>query len=97
MASGKITDMRNFELYRNEVLVPFISVIREKLYGFNPGSVIPNELNDMSWIDDGQSQLESILDEKTQNNMAALKIMLNKHSAARQLICHLSSDHSRHS
>ena len=40
----------------------------------------------MSWIDGGQLQLESMIDEKTQKNMAALKIMLNKHSAARTAV-----------
>ena len=32
-ASGKTTDIRNFEFYRDEVLIPFVSLIREKVYG----------------------------------------------------------------
>ena len=44
-ASGKTTDIRNFEFYRDEVLIPFVGLIREKVYGCNPGSAIPNELS----------------------------------------------------
>ena len=64
-ASGKTTEVRNFEFYRDEVLIPFFSLIQEKVYGWIPGSAIPNELTAVSWINGGKSQLDSMLDENT--------------------------------
>mmetsp|Transcript_22410 Transcript_22410/g.25830 ORF Transcript_22410/g.25830 Transcript_22410/m.25830 type:complete len:192 (-) Transcript_22410:151-726(-) len=49
---GKTTDQINFEYYREAVLIPFITTIREKLFGHSPGTDIPIELTAFGLVDE---------------------------------------------
>ena len=41
---GKIADQINFEYHREAILIPFITTICEKLFGYSSGTDIPIEL-----------------------------------------------------
>ena len=65
---------KKFIHYNDEVLVPFIRSIREKL-GWKNGQAIPDCLKACSWFDSDIGQLQTMIDD-------AKKIVRNKHSAA---------------
>ena len=72
---------KKFIHYNDEVLVPFIRSIREKL-GWKNGQAIPDCLKARSWFDGDIGQLQTMIDEAREAMDDAEKIVRNKHSAA---------------
>ena len=72
---------KKFIHYNDEVLVPFIRSIREKL-GWKNGQAIPDCLKACSWFDGDIGQLQTMIDEAREAMDDAEKIVRNKHSAA---------------
>ena len=79
-------EQRNFAFYRKEVLLPFIALVRENLYGLKMGDPVPYELTAVSWSDGASVQLNAITDEQQQEMDSELKISSNKHSASRTAV-----------
>ena len=67
--------------YNDEVLLPFIRSIREKL-GWKPGQPVPDWLKACSWFDGDIGQLQTMLYEAREALDDVEKIVHNKHSAA---------------
>ena len=84
--SGKTSEQRNFEWYRENVLLPFIKNIRRVLYQHDINTPIPDELSAVAWCDGALTQLASITNESQQIDDAANKISTCKHSAARTAV-----------
>ncbi len=72
---------KKFIHYNDEVLLPFIRSIREKL-GWKKGQPIRDYLNACSWFDGDIGQLQTMIDEAREALDEAEKICRNKHSAA---------------
>ena len=81
--SGKTSEQRNFEWYRENVLLPFIKNVRSRLYQHDDNTFIPDELSAVCWCDGANTQLLAITNEKQQIEDALNKIITCKHSAAR--------------
>ena len=81
--SGKTSELRNFEWYRENVLLPFIKNVRSRLYQHDNNTPIPDELSAVCWCDGANTQLAAIINEEQQNDDATNKIITCKHSAAR--------------
>ena len=81
--SGKTSEQRNFEWYRENVLLPFIKNVRCRLYQHDIDSPIPDELSAVCWCDGANTQLAAITNEDQQKEDASNKIITCKHSAAR--------------
>ena len=84
--SGTTAEQRNFSYYRKCILLPFISLVRERLYGWKPGTPIPDALTAVCWNDGANVQLNSIVSEEQQIHDAKMKIITNKHSASRTAV-----------
>jgi len=72
---------KKFMHYNDNVLLPFIRAIREKL-GWRPGQPVPDWLKAVSWSDGDIGQLQTLLMEAREALDEAEKIVRNKHSAA---------------
>ena len=84
---------KKFIHYNDDVLLPFIRAIREKL-GWNKGQPVPECLKSCSWFDGDIGQLQTMLYEAREALDLAGRICRNKHSAAAtgtQQPCDLSS------
>ena len=74
----------NFSIYRRDILPnETVDIIRNKTYGWQPGTEIPNELKAVLWCDGAISQLSCVCDDNQQQIEAARKIASNKHNASR--------------
>jgi len=93
-AATQITvEQWNFTFYRLEILIPFIGLVRQKLYGHVEGEHIPESLTAVSWTDGAAVQLNVIVGERQQAIDKQLKIVSNKHNASRTAVeqpCDLS-------
>ena len=72
---------KKFIHYNDDVLLPFIQGLREKL-GLRPGQEIPEWMTAVSWFDGDIPQLQTMLYEAREAIDAAERIIRNKHSAA---------------
>ena len=81
-------ESRVAEIYRNKVYYPFIKRIRTDHYEMsNDNSTkIPDNLTAVSWMDGCRGQLKLTTTEKVLETEKALKIITNKHSAARTAV-----------
>ena len=86
VVSGTTAEQRNFSYYRKCILLPFISLVRERLYGWKPGTPIPDALTAVCWNDGANVQLNSIVSEEQQIHDEKMKIITNKHSASRTAV-----------
>ena len=78
----KLTLVISFTVhYNDDVLVPFIESIREKL-GWTKGQPVPDYLRCCSWFDGDIGQLQTMLFEAREAMDDFLNIVRNKHSAA---------------
>ena len=84
--SGKTSEQRNFEWYRENVLLPFIKNVRSRLYQHDVNSPIPDELSAVCWYNGANTQLAAITNEVQQKEDACNKIITCKHSAARTYV-----------
>lgn len=83
---------KKFEHYNNEVLLPFIRSIREKL-GWKRGQPVEGCLKCVSWSDGDIGQLQTLVYEAREALDEAENIIRNKHASAstgRQQPCDLS-------
>ena len=81
--NNKTTEQRNFEYYREKVLFPFITSIRESLFDWIPGTPIPDTLAAVCWSDGTCTQLQAITTEKQQRTDRTNKVTTCKHSTTR--------------
>ena len=72
---------KKFIHYNDDVLLPFISSLREKL-GWKNGQPVPESLKACSWFDGDIGQLQTMLFESREALDDVEKICRNKHSAA---------------
>ncbi|KAL7536826.1 LOW QUALITY PROTEIN: hypothetical protein ACHAXR_007426 [Thalassiosira sp. AJA248-18] len=72
---------KKFMQYNDDVLLPFIRAIREKL-GWKKGQTVPDSLKAVSWFDGDIGQLQTMLFEAREALDLAEQICRNKHSAA---------------
>jgi len=72
---------KKFIHYNDDVLVPFIRRIREKL-GWRKGQPVPESLRASSWFDGDIGQLQTMLFEAREALDEYERIVRNKHSAA---------------
>jgi hypothetical protein len=79
-------EARVAKIYREEVYYPFIKQIRTNDYQMNEKESIPDNLTAVSWMDGCHGQLKLIMTEAVLKNKKKLKIISNKHSAARTAV-----------
>ena len=72
---------KKFIHYNDDVLLPFIRSIRQKL-GWKPDTPVPDYLKAASWFDGDIGQLQTMLFEAREALDNAEKICRNKHAAA---------------
>ena len=56
-------DKDRYRIYRDEVLLPFLSKSREEFGGWVKGTPIPQELKAVSWSDGDLAQIDNIVNE----------------------------------
>jgi hypothetical protein len=83
---GQSKEARVAKIYRKEVYYPFIKQIRTNDYQMNEKESIPDNLTVVSWMDGCHGQLKLIMTEAVLKNKKKLKIISNKHSAARTAV-----------
>ena len=77
-------DIQRFKIYRDEILLPFISKSREEFSGFwREGMPIPPELTAISWCDGDLSQISNITCIESIQLYNEKKIIANEQNAAR--------------
>ena len=77
-----------FKNYVLHVFLPHVELIRQSL-GFvrsDANAEIPDELTVVSWMDGGLPQLKNIITPELHQMYSDLKIIVNKHSAARSTV-----------
>ena len=92
--NGKTVEQRNFEFYREKVLMPFLSSARSRYYDWVEGTPIPDDLTAVCWSDGACTQLQAITSEKQQVIDQSNRIVTCKHSASRtseEQACDLAS------
>jgi hypothetical protein len=76
-------DKRLHKHYRENVLLPFVETVHQKHDHFVPGTNVPERLTGVSYCEGDYAQMAVVTDEATMENNKALRIVLNKQSAAR--------------
>lgn len=85
--SSKSVESLQAELYRKLVLHPLVKKIRKSVYGYDSeNDSIPVELTAVSWSDGCGTQLNPITSESNMKLDKELRIVTNKHSAARTAV-----------
>ena len=85
--SSKSVESLQTELYRKLIFHPFVEKIRKTCYGYDGNEeCIPTELTAVSWCDGCGTQLNPITSENNMKIEKKLKIVCNKHSAARTAV-----------
>ena len=69
-------------------MLPFVKKMRHVLYGYNidDDQTVDDKITAVSWCDGANTQLSAIVNENQQIVDERLKIITNKHSAARTAV-----------
>ena len=79
----KDMDKNRYQIYRDEVLLPFIRTTRSEFGGWTEGSPIPEDMKAVSWCDGDLAQIDNIISEESLQMYKENCVCANKQNAAR--------------
>ena len=83
MRGEKGIDKYRYEIYRDEVLIPFIKQSRMEFGGWEEGTPIPEDMKAVSWCDGDLAQIENIINPESLQVYTENMICAAKQNAAR--------------
>ena len=76
-------DIQRYQIYRDEIFLPFVKRSREEFSEWRDGMPIPEHLTAVSWCDGDLAQISNITCKESIELYKANKIIANKQNAAR--------------
>ena len=76
-------DKKRYQIYRDEIHIPFIAQTRAYYGEWRVGVPIPEELKAVSWCDGDLYQIDNIIDDTSLKKYKENNISANKQNAAR--------------
>ena len=83
MRGDKGMDKRRYQVYRDEVLLPFIRETRKDFGDWVEGTPIPEDLKAVSWCDGDLAQIDNIVSDESLSLYRENMVCANKKNAAR--------------
>ena len=83
MRGEKGMDKKRYEMYRDNIFLPFVSQSRKEFDGWMEGTAIPKYLKAVSWCDGDLAQVENIVSQSSLRSYKDHNICACKQNAAR--------------